>query len=134
LTPESVLFLAKARRCLEDAGVMLQAGLPGHAGREACLVAFHAAQALIFERTGAVAKTHKGVHTQFALLTRDQIGIGPVLRRFLSESYDLKSRSDYDVEPEALILPETAREAIEAARQFVAAVAQMIAPTTISEP
>ncbi|HEX3522373.1 MAG TPA: hypothetical protein VHT52_09830 [Stellaceae bacterium] len=36
------------------------------AGRNAYLAAFHAAQALIAERTGKEAKTHKGVHAQFA--------------------------------------------------------------------
>jgi uncharacterized protein (UPF0332 family) len=35
------------------------------AGRAAYLAGYHAAQALIFERTGREAKTHKGAHTQF---------------------------------------------------------------------
>jgi uncharacterized protein (UPF0332 family) len=60
LTPETGLFLAKARRLLAEAD-----GIPGihyneAAGRTAYLAGFHAAQALISERTGRAVKTHRG--------------------------------------------------------------------------
>jgi hypothetical protein len=50
------------------------------AGRNAYLAGFHAAQALIGERTGRDAKTHKGVHAQFARLTRNEPRLGRELR------------------------------------------------------
>src|SRR5262245_58401892 len=50
----------------------------------AYLAAFHAAQALIAERTGRTAKTHKGAHAQFARLTRGEPRLDVELRRFLA--------------------------------------------------
>jgi uncharacterized protein (UPF0332 family) len=59
LTPEAADHLAKASRCLTRARTILAAGVGEDAGRNAYLAAFHAAQALIAERTGKAAKTHK---------------------------------------------------------------------------
>jgi uncharacterized protein (UPF0332 family) len=53
--------LDKAGRCLIRARTILAAGIGEDAGRNAYLAAFHAAQALIAERTGKDAKPHKGV-------------------------------------------------------------------------
>jgi uncharacterized protein (UPF0332 family) len=66
LTPKAAEHLGKARQCLTRARTILTAGAGEDAGRNAYLAAFHAAQALIAERTGKDAKTHRGVHTQFA--------------------------------------------------------------------
>jgi uncharacterized protein (UPF0332 family) len=59
LTPEAERYLAKARECLHDAQVY-KTLIPRIAAREAYLSAFHAAEALIHDRTGRVAKTHRG--------------------------------------------------------------------------
>jgi hypothetical protein len=59
LTPEAERFLAKARECLADAR-LYQAQVPRIARREAYLSAYHAAEALIHNRTGKVAKRHRG--------------------------------------------------------------------------
>ena len=67
---ESAAFLRKAGEFLQKAQGMLDLW-PDEAGRAAYLAAFHAAQALIFERTDNSPKTHSGVHGQFARLTRD---------------------------------------------------------------
>ena len=40
------------------------------AGRAAYLAGFHAAQALISERTGRIVKTHSGVRSAFARLVK----------------------------------------------------------------
>ena len=56
------------------------------AARTAYLAAFHAAQALIFDRTSRVLKTHNGVHTEFARLVRNDESFGPTLRVFLSRA------------------------------------------------
>jgi uncharacterized protein (UPF0332 family) len=52
MRPESADYLRKAKQCLRDAEKIAQISLYGVAAREAYLAAFHAAEALIFERTG----------------------------------------------------------------------------------
>ena len=58
MTPEAKEHFHKARQCLTRARTILAAGVGEDAGRNAYLAAFHAAQALIAERTGRDAKTH----------------------------------------------------------------------------
>lgn len=103
MTPEAAGHLDKARQFLADARTILAAGVAGDAGRDAYLAAFHAAQALICERTGRAAKTHRGTHVQFARLTRDEPRLDPDLRRFLPQSYDIKAVADYETGPGAVI-------------------------------
>jgi uncharacterized protein (UPF0332 family) len=82
--PETGHFLAKARRLLGEADGMQAMHYNDAAGRTAYLAGFHAAQALIFERTGKAAKTHNGVHTEFQRLSKDNRDLDPELRVFLS--------------------------------------------------
>ena len=65
MKPETAQFLDKAHECLADA-TRYQLLVPRIAGREAYLAAFHAAEALLFERTRKIAKTHRGLRAQFA--------------------------------------------------------------------
>ena len=81
MRPEAAEHIEKAHQCLARARTILAAEVPDVAGREAYLAAFHAAQALIAERTGRNARSHKGVHVQFARLTRDEAQIGQDLRQ-----------------------------------------------------
>jgi uncharacterized protein (UPF0332 family) len=127
VTEEVARFLAKARRALADAEAILPLA-PRVAAREAYVAAFHAAQALIQARTGEAAKTHKGVHTSFLRLTRDEAGLPAELRGFLSRSYSFKAVSDYDTGPDADIPPATATAAIAGAGQFLAAIASLLPP------
>ena len=94
MTPEASQFLDKARQCLADA-ILYQPLVSRIAGREAYLVTFHAAQALVYERTGKVAKTHRGLRAQFARFARDEPRIDQVLAEFLGRAYELKSLADY---------------------------------------
>lgn len=71
MTPEASRFLDKASKLLERATAMLGVGLHEDAGRAAYLAGFHGAQAFIYERAGKVFKSHKGVHTEFLRLTKD---------------------------------------------------------------
>jgi uncharacterized protein (UPF0332 family) len=72
VTPEAERILQKAEKHLERGGqVMLGVALTDDAGRAAYLASFHAAQAVIFERTGKVVKTHRGVQSEFLRLTKD---------------------------------------------------------------
>jgi uncharacterized protein (UPF0332 family) len=127
LSPETAAYLAKARRTLVEAETMLQSKLYEAAGRAAYLAGFHAAQALISERTGRGVKTHRGVRTEFHRLTKDVSGVDDELRAFLAFGYDLKTAADYEVGP-AEVAPETARVAIDRAKRFVAKMAELIGP------
>ncbi len=130
MTPEAAAHLDKARQFLGRARIIFAAGVAEDAARDAYLAAFHAAQGLIAERTGKEAKTHKGVHVQFARLTKDNSRLDAELRRLLPQSYDMKAIADYETGPGAMIPPEQAAAAIETATRFVECVAQLLAPDT----
>jgi uncharacterized protein (UPF0332 family) len=65
------------------------------AARAAYLAGFHAAQALISERTGQIAKSHSGVRSAFARLVKDDPQIDRALVRFLGRAYRFKEIADY---------------------------------------
>jgi uncharacterized protein (UPF0332 family) len=98
---------------------MLGIGLADEAERAAYLAAFHAAQALILERTGRTPKTHQGARGQFGALARSEPNIDIDLRRFLTDGYDLKSVADYGIGPEAVVSSDDAKQAIGTATRFV---------------
>jgi hypothetical protein len=77
LTPETGLFLKKARRLMNEVAGMLSMQYNEAAGRTACLAGHRAVQALISDRTGRVAKTRKGVRTEFHPLVRGGIPCVP---------------------------------------------------------
>jgi uncharacterized protein (UPF0332 family) len=120
VTPETGLFLDKARRSLAEAEAVLGINLHEAAGRAAYLAGFHAAQAFISERTGRSVKTHKGVHGELYRLTKSDPDFTADLRAFLSRTYDLKTVADYETGPDAEVSPDRARAALEQARRFVA--------------
>ena len=68
--PGTEAYLEKARQGLSNAHAKLGIRLANDAGRNAYLAVFHAAQALIFERKGKVAKSHRGVQSEFRRLER----------------------------------------------------------------
>jgi len=126
LTPEAAEHIGKAKQCLTRARIILIAGVGEDAGRNAYLAAFHAAQALIAERTGKDAKTHRGVHTQFARLTRNETRLSLALRQFLPQAYDMKSVADYGLGAETEVPLDRAAAAIETAEQFVDQIAELL--------
>ncbi|HEY3776836.1 MAG TPA: HEPN domain-containing protein [Rhizomicrobium sp.] len=126
MTPEAERYLAKARLTLAHARKMLTVQPTEDAGRAAYLAGFHAAQAPIFERTGAVTKTHKGAHMEFARLTRDEPGVEIALRRFLPQAYDLKALCDYELGPDAVVPFEKAAAAVECAARFVDCISRLV--------
>jgi len=119
-------YLDKARQCLSYARTNLTVGLGNDAGRNAYLAAFHAAQALIFERTGNVAKSHQGVHSEFSRLAKDEPAIALEVRRFLSQAYNLKAVADYEMGADAVLPLERAKTATEKAGQFVHVIASLL--------
>lgn len=100
--------------------------LTNDAGRNAYFAAFHAAQALIFERTGKIAKTHQGVQGEFYRLARDEPRIGTDFPVFLSQAYNFKAVADYETGPDSIIPPERAATAIQTARRFIDCIAGLI--------
>jgi uncharacterized protein (UPF0332 family) len=126
VTPEAGRFLQKAEKHLERGHTMLGVGLDEDAGRAAYLAAFHAAQALIFERTSKVHKTHRGVQTEFLRLTKDDLGFPSDQRIFLSKAYNLKAIADYETGPGSEISGEKAIAAVEGAHRFIGVIRQAL--------
>ena len=81
---------------------------------------------MIAERTGKDAKTHKGVHAQFARLTRNEPRLGLELRQFLAQAYDIKSIADYGLGPETDVPLDRASAAIYTAERFVDRVTELL--------
>ena len=116
---ETADYLAKALENLNDARQIIQINLPKVAARCAYFVAFHAAEALIFERTGHVAKTHRGVRTEFARLAKDMPDIPRSMTKFMADGYRYKEIGDYSVSPDETVTMEDAKDAIFSAEVFL---------------
>ena len=127
MRPEAAQYLDKARQALKEARAVAGIKLAEAAGRAAYLAAFHAAQALIFERTAKVPKTHRGVHAQFSRLAKDESKLGTELSQFLSQAYDFKAVADYEIGPDAIVPLDEAISATDAAENFVARIVELIA-------
>jgi uncharacterized protein (UPF0332 family) len=121
VTPEAARFLQNAENHLERGHAMLGVHLNDDAARAAYLAAFHGAQAVIFERSGRVVKTHRGVQNEFLRLTKDDPLFTPDQRIFLSQAYNVKAVADYETGP-AELSAEQATAALERGRGFVDAV------------
>lgn len=126
MKPETALFLGKSRELIERADTMLEVGLNEDAGRTAYLAGLHAAQAFIFESTERVFKKHAGVQREFSRLVKDDPRVDPELRAFLGRTYQLKAIADYETGPGSKVTPESAREAVETARRYLATVVGLI--------
>ena len=126
MTPEAERFLEKARQCLTNVRATFDIHLHNDSGRNAYFVVFHAAQALIFERTGKIARTHQGVQVAFYRLAKEEPQIDKSFPTFLSQAYNLKAVADYETGPDAIIPPERAAAAIAAAERFLACIVELI--------
>jgi uncharacterized protein (UPF0332 family) len=126
LTPEASAYLERAREDLDDARKLLSVPLAKIAGRSAYFAAFHAAEALIVERTGKVAKTHAGVRAEFARLLKDASGLERSLATILARAYKYKELADYGVGRGTVITDQEACLAVEDATHFVDRVATLL--------
>ena len=115
-------YFDKARQTLDKARRVLAIGICDEAGRHAYYAAFHAAQALIFERTGKAAASHQGVKAEFSRLAKDDPRVERRLITFLARAYGLKSAADYETGTAAIVTAAQASEAIGLAEEFVAAI------------
>ena len=128
MTPETAVFLAAAAGALSDAGIILAANVPRQAARLAYYAQFHAAQALIFERTGKISKTHKGVNHQFHMLVKTEPSLSADLAMQLAKAYIYKERADYHTDMTNPVPPALAAQAIVTAERFVAVIRQALTP------
>jgi len=120
VTPEAEEHLEKAHEALIKArGLLDVMHYSDEAARAAYLAGFHAAQALISERTGRVAKSHSGVRSAFARLVRDDPRVDRSLVSFLGRAYRFKEVADYGTGPHAVVTAAEAEEAIASAQRFV---------------
>ena len=120
MKPQTAAFLAKSRQFLDKANDLFGAHhWPDEAGRAAYLAGLHAAQALIFERTGHTRKRHSTVQGEFAQMVRDDPRFDRELRAFLPRTYNLKAIADYLTGPGSQVTVEQAQEAIATAVRFV---------------
>ncbi len=123
---QTCAFLDKSRELLDQADTMLRVSLNEAGGRTAYLAGLHAAQALIFERTGRIIKRHRGVQSELRRLTKNEPCFDLELRTFLGRTYSLKAIADYETGPGSHVPTESARGAIETARRFVEVVAALL--------
>ena len=126
MKPESAAFLEKSREFLIKAQGMLDNQWPDEAGRAAYLAGLHAAQALIFEASGEVTKSHKRVQGEFGRLIKDDPRFDAQLRAFLGRAYNLKAIADYETGPSSRVSVESASAAIRTARRFVECVVNVL--------
>jgi uncharacterized protein (UPF0332 family) len=127
VTPEAREHLDKAREALIKAqGLLDVMRYSDEAARAAYLAAFHAAQALISERTGRIAKSHSGVRSTLARLVKDDRQTDRALVRFLGRAYRFKEIADYGTGPEAVVTVSEAQDAIASAGQFVDHIASLL--------
>lgn len=123
---EAANYLSKAREDLSDARQIAGIGLAKVAARSAYYAAFHAAEALIVEKTGKVAKSHSGVRSEFARLARDDPHIGKATTACLAQAYKYKEIGDYGVGADAVITLLDAEAAIRSAQDFLTHVAEAL--------
>ena len=128
MTPETADYLFKAREYLTKSRDLLNVlHYSDEAGRAAYLAGFHAAQALIFARTGKAVKSHRGLRSTFARLVKDEPRIDRNLTRFLSHAYKVKEIADYGIGPQAIVTIAEAQETIDAAARFIDRIAEVLA-------
>jgi uncharacterized protein (UPF0332 family) len=126
VTPEAEEHLDKARASLIKARGLLEVmDYSDEAARAAYLAGFHAAQALISERTGRIAKSHSGVRSTFARLVKDDPQVDRALVQFLGRAYRFKEVADYGTGPDAGVTTSEAQEIASAAR-FVDCIASLL--------
>ncbi len=119
MKPETSEFLAKARELVRRAPALLAQEFTDEAGRAAYFAGFHAAQALIFEKTGRSSKTHSGVQAEFARLVKNDLVVDQELRAFLGRAYNLKAVADYEAGPGSKVSTARAAEAKTSATRLV---------------
>ena len=121
MTPETSHYMAAADEALANARSIIAINIPRQAARLAYYAQFHSAQALIFERTAKISKTHKGVDKQFHKLVKADPALAGLAGQ-LSTAYYYKDVADYDTGTAPPITAAIATAAITTAEQFITAI------------
>jgi hypothetical protein len=103
---------------------------PDEAGRAAYLAGLsghHAAQSLIFERTGKETQNTPRRAQPVQRLAKDDPRFNIELRQFLAQTYDLKAVADYEVGPSSAVPLDRAEAAIATATRLVECIAELLA-------
>lgn len=116
--------MEKARAKLTAAEALLKIGQYDDAVSRAYYAAYHSASACLLTE-GQKAETHRGVLTLFSLLFVKSGKIEKAFGRCLSNLKDDRETGDYEVF--STIDVETAKNALQEARDFVAAVDRYLA-------
>jgi uncharacterized protein (UPF0332 family) len=124
--PEVATLLATARDDPNEAISIAAIGLHRAAARSAYYAAFHAAEALIFERTDKVAKTHSGARVEFSRLAKQDPGIAMDLPRILARAYEFKEFADYRTPNMTNVTATQADAQIAASRRFISEISTLL--------
>ena len=96
------------------------------AARSAYYAAFHAAEAFIIEKSGKIAKSHSGVRSEFARLSKDEPRLERSHATFLAQGYKHKEIGDYSIDPGTQITMADAEAAINAADVCLTRIAELL--------
>ncbi|HYZ98884.1 MAG TPA: HEPN domain-containing protein [Acidimicrobiales bacterium] len=116
-------WLDRARRDLDNARLLVEAGGNDAAVSRAYYAAFYAAKAAL-NCLGHDPSTHGGVHSAFGRYVLKEGGGSPTAGRALNRLFDRRTRADYTT---ASLTEADARDAIDRARVVVDAVEAWLA-------
>ena len=119
-------LLAAAEKSLAQAHGVQGISYPDQAARLAYYAMFHSAQALIFERTDQISKTHKGVRSLFHKVALSEAAINPELSRDLTNTYRFKQAADYETGSAATVTTQEGANAIGKAETFVTIIRNLL--------
>jgi len=128
MKPRTESYLKNAALSLTKGRDNLGIGHADEAARHAYYAAFHAAHALIFERTGKAPRTHGGVASEFRKIARKNRAFTSDLLSFLSSAYIFKQTADYEAATAAPISPQAAKDALDRAEHIVKIVEKQLTP------
>jgi uncharacterized protein (UPF0332 family) len=126
MSPRSEEFMEMARERLADAQNILDVAHPALIVSAAYYAMLNAANAALSER-GEHAKTHSGTWTLFSKVFVATGGFDRELYGFTGRAQEARQEGDYQAKP---LTPELARELLDAAERFLAAVEEMTATPT----
>lgn len=126
MTPETALFLARAREDLFEARTIADVGLTRAAARSAYFALFLAAEALIFEKAGKTVKTHNGVRTEIARLVTEIKLVDRAFLTFLTQAYKYKEVADYGIGEVVEISRDEVADVIERADRWVSRIESLL--------
>jgi uncharacterized protein (UPF0332 family) len=127
MTPEAAGYLAKARTSLGKARSVLRVPtLRDEAVRIAYRASAHSAQARVFEHSGKLAKTHRGMQTSFARMVEKDPRLDRALIRFLGRGHHFEQLVDYGTGPRAVVTGAEAQKVVDFAEGFLRVIAAIL--------